>query len=279
MPLVADEEQFYFEPPIQKKLGQSIAIMHNMTKSYRLPGRQEQVVALRDVSFTRESEFYPFRKGEFIVLRGPSGGGKTTFLNMLGTIDRLSEGNIELLGTKINKSTSEGQLARFRLEKIGFVFQTFNLLSALSAYENVELPMILLDKLGPAERKKRAIELLELVGLGDRINHLPSELSGGEQQRVTIARAMANSPQLLLLDEPTGDLDSRNTVEIMNLILDLNIRTQTTIVMVTHNEHLECYGDRVLYMENGSIVSQAINETQSALDYDTYITIQGRSLD
>ncbi len=126
--------------------------------------------------------------------------------------------------------------------------------------------------------RKRAIELLTLVGLGDRINHLPSELSGGEQQRVTIARSLANNPELLLLDEPTGDLDSNSTVQVMDLILDINLKMKTTVIMVTHNEHLECYGDRIIYMADGRVASQAVNSVQSALDYDTYQAISANQL-
>eukprot|EP00300_Choanocystis_sp_HF-7_P033125 c45418_g1_i1.p1 GENE.c45418_g1_i1~~c45418_g1_i1.p1 ORF type:complete len:274 (-),score=52.81 c45418_g1_i1:74-895(-) len=270
------EELVDFEPPIAKTLGPPVAIIRDVCKRYKLHDRDESVLALDHVNFDHGSEFYPFRRGEFIVLRGPSGGGKTTFLNMLGTIDKVTSGTLQLLGTEITASTSDSTLAQFRLEKIGFVFQTFNLLSALSAFENVELPMILLGKLSQDERRKRAIELLRLVGLGDRLNHLPSELSGGEQQRVTIARSLANRPELLLLDEPTGDLDSRNTVEIMNLIQDINISTKTTVVMVTHNENLECYGDRIIYMADGAIHSQALNRVQSRLDVETYLALHGQ---
>eukprot|EP00301_Raphidiophrys_heterophryoidea_P021003 c5557_g1_i1.p1 GENE.c5557_g1_i1~~c5557_g1_i1.p1 ORF type:complete len:271 (-),score=47.70 c5557_g1_i1:162-974(-) len=268
--------EFAFQPPISKELGPAVLVARGVCKKFKLAGRDESVHALSDISFVPESEVYPFRKGEFIVLRGPSGGGKTTLLNIIGTLDRVSAGTLTLLGVNVDSSTPENTLARFRLEKIGFVFQTFNLLSALSAFENVELPMTLLGNIPPAARRKRVLELLGLVGLADRINHLPSELSGGEQQRVTIARSLANEPELLLLDEPTGDLDSHNTVEIMNLILEINQRKKTTVVMVTHNEHLECYADRIVYMEDGKIVSQAINSVQSALDYKTYIQLQGQ---
>lgn len=264
-----------FEPPIEKQLGEPVAVVRDVSKRFKLAGGGE-VTALSNISFVPEDEIYPIRRGEFVVLRGPSGGGKTTFINLLGTIDRVSSGSIELLGVEITDRTPDSMLSKFRLEKIGFVFQTFNLLSALSAFENVELPMILLNKLSATERRKRAIKLLTLVGLGDRINHLPSELSGGEQQRVTIARSLANEPELLLLDEPTGDLDSHNTVEVMDLILNINHTLKTTVVMVTHNEHLECYGDRIVYMEDGQVVNQAINSVQSALDYDTYLEISAQ---
>jgi putative ABC transport system ATP-binding protein len=150
------------------------------------------------------------------------------------------------------------------------VFQTFNLLATLSAFENVELPMTILGKLKPKERKERALELLRLVGLQDRVAHLPSELSGGEQQRVTIARALANEPEILLLEEPKGDLDTVNTVEIMNLLLRINLEQKTTCIMVTHNPDVECYADRLLYIQDGRFVQQAINEVQSALDFETY---------
>lgn len=147
-------------------------------------------------------------------------------------------------------------MSELRLKHIGFVFQTFNLLATMSALENVELPMILLGKLSEKDRRNKAISLLKRVGLGDRLDHLPSELSGGEQQRVAIARALSNEPEILLLDEPTGDLDSKSTVSIMDLLLNINRigpqgdgeHTATTCVMVTHNPEIECYADRILYV-------------------------------
>jgi putative ABC transport system ATP-binding protein len=160
------------------------------------------------------------------MIRGPSGGGKTTLLNLIGTIDSPSDGELHILNQKIDGSSSDEFLSQLRLKHIGFVFQTFNLLATMSALENVELPMILLNKFKTEkERKKRAISLLKRVGLGDRLDHLPSELSGGEQQRVAIARALANEPDILLLDEPTGDLDSRATGKYYSdLILTNSLR-------------------------------------------------------
>jgi putative ABC transport system ATP-binding protein len=150
-------------------------------------------------------------RGEFVMIRGPSGGGKTTLLNLIGTIDSPSDGELYIMSHRIDGNSKDEFLSQLRLKHIGFVFQTFNLLATMSALENVELPMILLGKHSDKERKKKAIALLKRVGLGDRLDHLPSELSGGEQQRVAIARALANEPDILLLDEPTGDLDSRAT--------------------------------------------------------------------
>jgi len=202
------------------------------------------------------------------MIRGPSGGGKTTLLNLIGTIDLSTSGQLYIMGQRIDGSSSDDFLSRLRLEHIGFVFQTFNLLATMSALENVELPMILLAKHDEKERKRRAIALLKRVGLGDRLDHLPSELSGGEQQRVAIARALSNEPDILLLDEPTGDLDSRSTVQIMDLILNINRigpqgegdHTATTCVMVTHNPEIECYADRIVYVQDGVFVKQALNE-------------------
>jgi len=264
--------------PIEKELGDYVVKMRHISKSYQLPGRgaEDSVVALQDVHMDvgddgEESEIYPIRKGEFVMLRGPSGGGKTSLLNILGTIDSPSAGRVELLGHTIDNTSKDSSLARLRLEKIGFVFQTFNLLSTMSAYENVELPMTILGKLSAAEIKQRVKMLLTAVGLRDRMKHLPSELSGGEQQRVTIARALANDPEILLLDEPTGDLDTKNTIEIMDLLLDINKKHATTCVMVTHNPDIECYADRLLYISDGRIVSQALNSVQSRLIYEEYI--------
>jgi len=212
------------------------------------------------------------------MIRGPSGGGKTTLLNLIGTIDSSTSGELFIMGQRIDKDSSDEFLSKLRLKHIGFVFQTFNLLATMSALENVELPMILLGKYDEKERKQRAIALLKRVGLGDRLDHLPSELSGGEQQRVAIARALANEPDILLLDEPTGDLDSRSTVQIMDLILNINRigpqgqgeATATTCVMVTHNPEIECYADRIIYVQDGVFVKQALNEVQTAIKEDEY---------
>lgn len=205
------------------------------------------------------------------MIRGPSGGGKTTLLNLIGTLDHPTGGKIELTGETIDATSSDAFLADLRLRKIGFVFQTFNLISTMSAFENVELPMTMLSEKSALQCKRRAQKLLTLVGLRDRLEHLPSELSGGEQQRVTIARALANDPEILLLDEPTGDLDTKNTIEIMDLILSINRERRTTCLMVTHNPDLECYADRILYVKDGRFHKQATNKEQTKLDFESYL--------
>lgn len=269
--LIEDADAFESNIPIQKRLGVPVIKCTNVCKGFEIKGRDEQIVALEDISLNLESDFTPIRKGEFVMIRGPSGGGKTTLLNMLGTLDYPTSGTIELLGEQVTKESSDGFLADLRLRKIGFVFQTFNLISTMSAFENVELPMIIHGTRSKKDCKKRAIKLLTDVGLGDRLEHLPSELSGGEQQRVTIARALANEPELLLLDEPTGDLDTRNTLEIMKLLLEINQTKQTTCVMVTHNADLECYADRILYVQDGRFHRQAVNQVQTQIDLESYI--------
>lgn len=194
-------------------------------------------------------------------------------LNLIGTIDSSTGGELFIMNEKIDQNSTDDFLSDMRLRHIGFVFQTFNLLATMTALENVELPMILLGKLSDKDRRQRAISLLKRVGLGDRLDHLPSELSGGEQQRVAIARALSNEPEILLLDEPTGDLDSRSTVAIMDLLLNINRigpngdgeHTATTCVMVTHNPEIECYADRILYVQDGTFVKQALNEVQTAI--------------
>jgi putative ABC transport system ATP-binding protein len=259
-----------------KKLGENVLKLENVTKKYKLPGN-EDVVALKNISLSESSEFKPIRKGEFVIIRGPSGGGKTTLLNIIGTLDSDFEGELEIMRTKITKSCSDEFLSRLRLTDIGFVFQTFNLISTMTASENVELPMTIANNLSQVEKKSRGMNLLTRVGLEDRSEHVPSELSGGEMQRVAIARALSNKPNLLLLDEPTGDLDSTSTIEVMNLLLSINkfgpddSGERTTIVMVTHNPELECYADRILYVQDGIIAKQIINEYQVALTVQEYL--------
>mmetsp|Transcript_3015 Transcript_3015/g.9237 ORF Transcript_3015/g.9237 Transcript_3015/m.9237 type:complete len:330 (+) Transcript_3015:135-1124(+) len=277
MDSVQVEDAERFEPPIEKKLGQDVIVAKDIMKVFTLPGRSEHIKALEHISLSDDTETYPIRVGEFVMIRGPSGGGKTTLLNMLGLLDKPSSGLLSVFGVDVSAERQDKALAKLRLEKIGYVFQTFNLMSAMSAVENVELPMMMLNQLGRRERRNRAIRLLESVGLGDRLEHLPSELSGGEQQRVAIARAVANEPKVLLLDEPTGDLDVASTVEVMNLLLDINLEHGTTNIMVTHNPDLECYADRVLYVEDGSFTRQVFNKKQIRLSAEEYAAFLERT--
>jgi len=269
---ILGEEDTWIEnaPTLKKPLGETVLTIKNLNKYYKIPGSDEIVRALKDINLSPDSPFYPVRKGEFLILRGPSGGGKTTLLNILGTIDSASSVELKILGERITTDSADSYLSNLRLRKIGFVFQTFNLLATMTAFENVELPMTVMGKLNKKQRKEKTLRLLKAVGLQDRINHLPSELSGGEQQRVTIARALANDPEILLLDEPTGDLDTLNTIEIMDLLLKINIENKTTCIMVTHNPDVECYGDRLLFMQDGQFYKQVINEVQTPLIYEDY---------
>eukprot|EP01089_Gocevia_fonbrunei_P000164 TRINITY_DN10170_c0_g3_i1.p1 TRINITY_DN10170_c0_g3~~TRINITY_DN10170_c0_g3_i1.p1 ORF type:complete len:496 (+),score=121.10 TRINITY_DN10170_c0_g3_i1:99-1586(+) len=221
-----------------------ILTMKNIHKTYLLG--VEGVPALRGVSLS-------VRRGEFLVIFGTSGGGKTSLLNIIGTIDKPTKGSMKIAGTRISKSTTDTELSELRRNKLGFVFQTFNLLSSLNALENVMLPMILAGKYTREERIRRAKDLLRRVGMGKRFNHVPSQLSGGEQQRVTIARSIANEPDILLLDEPTGDLDTVNSMIVMKLLTDLHQNEGLTLVMVTHELHLKNFADRVVWMRDGKI--------------------------
>ncbi len=191
-------------------------------------------------------------EGEFVAIMGPSGSGKSTFLNMVGMLDVPTSGEIYLNSTEITKMDEHARV-EYRLRNIGFVFQFFNLFMELTALENVMFPMMLS---GHPFYRERAEELLESVGLKSRINHLPSELSGGEQQRVTIARALANQPKLLLTDEPTANLDTKATHEIMELFGRLNKEKHQTIIMVTHNPELGAKADRIIHFRDGRVVDE-----------------------
>ena len=189
------------------------------------------------------------QKGEYVALMGPSGSGKTTLLNLIGGIDQPTRGSIEVSGTDIAKLRGAA-LAKWRSRNIGFIFQLYNLIPVLSAIQNVELPLLLV-KMSGAERKKRATTALDLVGLGDRLGHFPRQLSGGQEQRVAIARALVSDPELLLADEPTGDLDRKSGGEILDLLSRLNKEFKKTIVMVTHDPHAAERADRMVHLDKG----------------------------
>lgn len=190
------------------------------------------------------------REGEFAAIMGPSGSGKSTLMNLIGCLDRPTSGKI-VIGNKDTSLLSDIELAHIRGKKIGFVFQTFNLISRLSAMKNVELPMVYQD-IPKAHREKRAYELLEQLGLSDRANHKPAELSGGQRQRIAIARALANEPDILLADEPTGNLDSRTGQEIMAIFRKLHNEGRT-IIMVTHDPALAQECDRIIRLRDGKV--------------------------
>jgi putative ABC transport system ATP-binding protein len=217
--------------------------VQDVTKVFRMG--DVEVRALRGVSLE-------IATGEFVAIRGPSGSGKSTLMNILGCLDRPTTGRYLLDGRDV-APLGRDALARIRNRMLGFVFQSFNLLHRTSAIENVELPLLYAG-LGRAERRRRATEALERVGLGDRLDHTPSRLSGGEQQRVAIARALVSEPKLILADEPTGNLDSRTSVELMALFQELG-RDGITIVLVTHEPDIATYVGRVVVVRDGHIAS------------------------
>jgi putative ABC transport system ATP-binding protein len=204
-----------------------------------------EVKALDDVSIE-------IAGGEFLALMGPSGSGKTTLLNMIAAIDRPTSGELHVLGENVFRF-SDSQSARWRNEHIGYVFQTFNLIPVLTAFENVELPL-LLTKLNAQQRRDHVMTALKLVGLQDRTNHLPKQLSGGQEQRVAIARAIVSDPTLLLADEPTGDLDSHSATEILEILKRLNEDFHKTVVMVTHDPHAASYAHVTRHLEKGMLL-------------------------
>ncbi|WAM31841.1 ABC transporter ATP-binding protein [Caldicellulosiruptor naganoensis] len=193
-------------------------------------------------------------KGEYVAIVGPSGSGKSTLMNIIGLLDRPTSGTYKLNDIEVS-SLSDVELARIRNKQIGFVFQSFNLLSKLNALENVELPM-LYAKILPKERRQRAIKALERVGLSDRLYHRPNELSGGQQQRVAIARAIVMNPAFLLADEPTGNLDTNSSIEIMKIFYELN-QLGTTIIMVTHEQDIANHAKRIIRIRDGMIIEDS----------------------
>jgi len=219
--------------------------IQKLSKTYMLGKRPVQ--ALTDLNLQ-------VNEGEFVAIMGPSGSGKTTLLNMIGCIDKPTTGELLLDGIDVARMP-ENQLYKIRRDKMGFVFQTFNLLPYLNARENVELPMEGKIK-SKVERKKLASELLALVGLSGRENHRPQRLSAGEQQRVAIARALANDPAIILADEPTGNLDSKNKQEIIKVLAHLNLTQGTTIIMVTHDSQAANHTERMLLLKDGKIVKE-----------------------
>ena len=195
-------------------------------------------------------------EGDFIALMGPSGSGKTTLLNLISGIDKPSKGELIVNGTDISK-LNESALAKWRSSNIGFVFQFYNLIPVLTAYENVELPL-LLTKLSKAERRQHVETALNIVGLGDRIDHYPKQLSGGQEQRVAIARAIVTDPIILVADEPTGDLDKNSAAEILTLMERLNKEFNKTVVMVTHDPHAASKAHMIRHLEKGDLILEAV---------------------
>ncbi len=220
----------------------------NIKKNFRT--ELVETIALNDVSFE-------IKAGEFVAVMGPSGCGKSTLLNILGLLDNPTSGSYELLDKEVGE-LKERERTSFRKGNIGFIFQSFNLIDELSVYENVELPLIYLG-IKASERAERVAKILKRMNISHRAAHFPQQLSGGQQQRVAIARAVICNPSLILADEPTGNLDSKNGQQVMNLLMDLN-REGCTIVMVTHSHHDAAYAGRTINLFDGKIVEDVKNE-------------------
>ena len=229
----------------------ALIAVQDITKTYPMEGAP--VHALRGVSLD-------IHRGEFVAVVGPSGSGKSTFMHILGCLDRPTEGRYVLNGRDVSKF-SDDELSAIRNEQIGFVFQGFNLLARTSAVENVELPLLYTQggRAQAAERRRRALEALRAVKLEDRAEHHPNQLSGGQQQRVAIARALLNRPSILLADEPTGNLDSRTSLEVMDIFQRLKEERGITMILITHEQQIADYGTRIIRFKDGRIVSDSPN--------------------
>ena len=224
---------------------------HELTKTYAMEGAP--VHALRGVTLA-------IQRGEFVAVVGPSGSGKSTFMHILGCLDRPTSGTYHLDGRDVSR-LSDDDLSAIRNRQIGFVFQGFNLLARTTAVENVELPLLYAhhERISASERRVRALRALAAVGLSDRAGHHPNQLSGGQQQRVAIARALLNDPAILLADEPTGNLDSRTSIEIMEIFQRLNAERGITIVLITHEPQVAEYGSRIIRFTDGGVVTDHTN--------------------
>lgn len=228
--------------PVREGRGIALIEIHNMYKTYQI--NQIQIHALQNINLS-------IGKNEFVAIVGPSGSGKSTLMNMLGCLDAPTSGTYILDNVDVSSLTDD-ETAEIRNQKIGFIFQSFNLIQKLTALENVELPLIYMG-VKSSERLRRAKIALESVGLGERLYHKPNELSGGQQQRVAIARALINNPPIIFADEPTGNLDTKSGVEIMNLLKELHKRGNT-IVLITHNNDIANQANRIIRIHDGKIV-------------------------
>lgn len=220
----------------------AIVSARQLTKTYRQG--DIQVTALNEVSLD-------IAPGEFLVLMGPSGSGKSTLLHLIAGVDRPTRGELKVQGIDITR-LSESQLADWRNQNVGFVFQSFNLVPVLTAFENVELPL-LLTRLGRRERRRLVTTALEMVGLGDRMHHLPRQMSGGQEQRVAIARAIVTDPSLVVADEPTGNLDAHAAQEVLEILRSLSRESGKTVIMVTHDPKAAAFGSRQIHLEKGEL--------------------------
>ena len=229
-------------------MSQPIVSIVDVVKEYQLGSTV--VPALRGVSL----DVHP---GEFISIAGPSGSGKTTLLNLIGCVDTATRGLVRVVG-RDTASLAERELTRLRLDTIGFIFQSFNLVGVLNVFQNVELPLLLQGRLGRADRRKRVEGLLEQVGLADHARHRPSELSGGQRQRVAVARALVGGPQIVLADEPTANLDSVTGEKIVDLMKELNQRDGTTFIFSTHDARVMAHADALVKLADGKIVGREV---------------------
>ena len=234
--------------------------LDNVSKTYDLG--EVKVHALRETTISIE-------RGEYIALIGPSGSGKSTLMNTLGCLDRPTTGSYRLDGEEV-VDMSLDQRAAIRNQKLGFVFQNFNLLSRTSAEENVELPLLYSKGVTPRQRRAKARELLSLVGLGDRLDHHPAQLSGGQQQRVAIARALVNEPPILMGDEPTGNLDTKTSREVIELLEQLNEERKLTIILVTHDQEVARNARRTIVLRDGNIVCDTENFSEALESLHSY---------